>query len=451
MKKIILNIFMAFALFAFFLSACDDKKGDGLIGDNTTNAENSIPSTDDTYKNNSSEPIYGLINPKESFIDPIALLNDSVIYTATMEIKTDENELGSYNEEITYYRHYFGDDKAVKIGSVDNYAVGSGQVFMIGNTLYSLITTAQSAESIFEQNDYGNMIVVIDLETNTLTYQVFNPNGERYLPEMLIRKYNDELLILRNLIGDMRDASTTTSFIQVFDLIKNISVRESEKVLYTMETDTGFTIDEISVYNDKIYVWQTESNGEFWTPQSESYEGISTLSVYNIKLEKIGEIDLSGIPDSFVLAGRFKLTFWDDFIHIYNYNRGYGLIGIIENNKIKPLLIEQDLRAATTNYPATNPVFFKALSNKIFTVDKDTKEVKEHEFYVEPLKTERHTMPNGIEQDVEIGYVIQYIVQNNENLFIDMFYLNPVATKTEEDLFYHTSIGNVISSSSNVD
>lgn len=372
----------------------------------------------------SIEFVYGNIRIEADDIDPLLLLDDSLIYATSIS-----HGMGM-SSQITYNRHYFYDGRTVEIGTVESFITGGGQSFVKDNAFYKLITTAESQDAAIGSHEFEHLLIEICLEENTLNTHIFNPGGTRYLWGQEIRLYQDNLL-LSSTHGEA-GGDTWTYYLKIFDLNSNEVLNESEKFILNRDPEIGFSISTIDVYGDYIYVLVIESlSGDFELPDgrinTENY--VPILKVYNKDLEKVREIDLGGIPDAFELVRSWGIRRWGDYIFINN-RTVENLLGVIVDGRIEPILIEVDFRMVdsfTAN--SSTPMFFIDRTNSVFTIDKESGELNKHELYFEE------------------NYSIRHIMQNGYNLFVIMGHdAGPDATFDEfkEDLFYHIHISDVI-------
>jgi len=299
--------------------------------------------------------------PYKNSVAYIALQDDSIIY---MEFKDSDS---------IFYRHSIVENTTIEIGVIPNFVISAGFAILSGESLYNQITVRGNDPKV----NYGfkNVLYKIDLDKNSLSQIT---SDTEYLPAAYIYPYKNKILSLYA----KRSSNHFTAFMTVFDINKKQFTSKSKDYVLDENSYKGNRIVNCCTSGELIYALTIESSVDVNSQSTVNANNHTTIKVLNEAFELINEIELGEDVLALIANSRVgTMRVFGDFIFMRNYS-GNGLIGLIENNSIKTLLIDPELDMAVNPNQQELPRFFKRHTNKYYTIDEQNKCINEMELEI---------------------------------------------------------------------
>ena len=327
------------------------------------------------------------------------LLDDSFIYFTF----TSSNA-------ISIYRHFF-DGKTILIGTIEDYVFNLGLFTVTNNHVYFYVTTAISAESVFENNTYKNNIYSVELKSNS--FELVYSESE-CLPGALLHS-TDKYLVSRQSERDENNVLST--YIELYDL-ETAAVVNSSKV---------FCLDDSRNVGEYMINICTD-NGFIYALVDTRYEDGSNealLYKYDIDFNVVSAIDMKNISDYILKARVGNMNINNDIVYMKNYS-GDAFIGRIIENSIVPLIKQQYLEVAV-NYFDDVPLYYQRTGSTLYQFDFSTSELQK------------------ITLQTSNDFIIKNVLINGNNSLITMFTYETSYFDKKEDKVYYVNRDNIAS------
>lgn len=313
----------------------------------------------------------------ESIFYSLGLNNDDYIYS------TIEDDI------LTIEKYNISSGNTSIIGEIDNFYLSTKNVVNINNTLYFYAGIADESSAVAE-----NKLFAVNLKNNSIEEY---SNSDNSVVGIITIQFGNNIATFKNIVEE----NIITSFVEVF----HTSTKE-------------FTKHEINIYdstaNSGSAIYGAYGDNEYLYVLKDVYvDGVVTtyIETYDIEMNKINELIVDDIVKGLVFNSRIvEMAIWGNITYFRNINGGV-FIGQIENNKINPILTDQNIELALSNEPFSFPVFFSRSDNKVFGVNTETGEISVYEPIIE---------------NYSINYLIgdnnNYIIQYNSNITSDSLY-----------------------------
>lgn len=329
---------------------------------------------------------------KENFDVYSIFLDDSFIYFTFVS-----------DDCVTFYRHYFKDNRVIEIGSVPNYVFNIGFHALIQDKLFFYITVAESISDVFEENKYENILYAIDIDKNTM--EKISAESE-YLPGAIIHSSGD-IIVTRQ--SKRSDNNILTTFIELFDVNSGKVLKKSDEHILDDNTNIGSYIMNTCTYNNYIYALIDE-RFEDGTNEPDIY-------VFDNDFNLVRTINMGSVSDKIMAARVGTMEIYKDFVFMSNYS-DFSFIGTIENDTIKPLIEEQFIDIALQYSEEYPPIFFVRGTNRVIMLDCENKKLEQ------------------IELKLPEEYMIQFMMSTEENAFITLFAYSETPDDDKHNLLY---------------
>ncbi|MCL2634132.1 MAG: hypothetical protein FWD34_06415 [Oscillospiraceae bacterium] len=308
----------------------------------------------------------------------LCLLDDGYIYFDLRD-----------KSDVPYYRYYFEDDRTIELGRVPRYMLSGNSEALIDNIYYFFV-------GVFNENqEFMNVLYAINLEENTF-YPVMTDTEHVFIESC---SYKNRYIVA--LLGSSDGNNVYTSYLSLFDTQTKQFINKSEAFSFDEITRAdGRSVGGFCTFKDYIYVFVND------TLLDDSVDGDGfihndVIHVYDFDFNLVQVIGLGEAHDALTKYWSVKMKVLDNnLIYVRNFSR-YSVIGIIEDDLIKPLLLNDgddrmdiDMSDYGLNEP---PILFARYTNNIFTIDTKTQSV------------------NKIELDIKDGFHIIYMMTSDEN------------------------------------
>lgn len=328
--------------------------------------------------------------PQDISIDGYSiLLEDSYIFYSFTK-----------DDEITYFRQFF-DGRCVEIGSVPDFEFSLGFHSQIGNGLYFYLTTAESAEAVFENNAFENNLYCIDLVSNALS--VIRTES-KCLPGAIIASLGDSIVSRQSERSPENHLST---YIELLDTQTGMVKKTSPIFVLDDNTNIGSYMMNMCVDGDYIYALIDERH--------EDGSNSAYLYKYNEDFDVIQKIGLDAIAEYILSARVGEMSVCGDCLYLKNYSRD-AVVAVIEEDEVRLLLQENGIQKAKQYESGSELVFFTHGGNTLY-------------FY-NPIKHELTKQELVLDND----YLLKNIMEKDGTMLIATFAYASSPTDTPEDI-----------------
>ena len=284
---------------------------------------------------------------------PEAILDDSYIFFAF-----------DNNVSVSYYRQYFSDDKVIKIGSIDNFALGSRGLTQINDKLYFYIGIIYDRDIKPYEGGEKNILYSIDIKNSVL--ESYPPSEGITAPGInQMTSFDSKVAaILR-----AYDGEKTNTYIDIFDTEK----RTWRQVLFNTFNNginTGLKLVGLWADSNRVYVICDHCMGDT--------DNFAMLDIYDTNFNLIRSVKM---PDDMRSTFIQDTDVWDfsvfkDYLYVKN-SLNYSCIGKIKDETIE-LLKEGQFTIAYNQLNLNIPVFYYRMDKRYFELDLKTGPSKEY-------------------------------------------------------------------------
>lgn len=257
---------------------------------------------------------------------PIAIIDNKLVYSYIQE--DDSLAIGYYDIET---------NTEADLVNIENFYISSGIPTVIEESVYFPVTLKTNEHRILK----------IDLNDNSVEVLISEYNSNLYDS---ISSMNKKIYILSS---NMEDNNSQINFIKSYD-----TITEEIKVLIQKESNQGKYINLFSCNNENLYFMYSNDKNVVIDAYNSNGKKVKTLHFDDEIREKI-------LTDSIA-----QFYYFNDFIYLRTYS-DYGIIGKVENDFVKKLMILPKLRIAynCSNINGLYYVFFIRESNELFILN----------------------------------------------------------------------------------
>lgn len=327
------------------------------------------------------------------------LLDDSYIFFALSD-----------NTTVTFYRQYF-DGRLYNIGKISDYVFNLGFHTLINNKLYFYITTAESADAVFNDNAFENKIFCVDLDENLLS-EIYTESV--CLPGAIISSIENYLISRQSVRSEENNLYT---YIEVYDTVQDDVTVCSE--VYTLNDNSNIGTYMMNLCTDGEYIYAL---------LDERYENgthMAYLAKYDINLEIQETINLDTVPED-IFSSRIGEVFVDESVLFLKNYSGDACVLMIEENGVVPIIHESGLRRSL-QYTSKHPVFYIFGGTSVYIFS------EQEESYVQ------------YKLNLQDDYLIKHIMINGDMALVTLFAYSDSPDDTAEDKLYLVEIEEISS------